>query len=97
MIAYYMRSSSVTKPILEVTKVSESPFDVLDEDVVSALKEKFPNVTKVHLAKNVTSNGMNYKNVMQLAHGSTGRLPISKSFRCTNQAAFYCVWAVCMV
>lgn len=58
-----------------MTKVSELPVDVLNKDVVSALRENFPNVTTVHLARNVTSNGINYRNGMLLAHALTGGYP----------------------
>ena len=51
------------------------PVDVLNEEVALSIKRKYPDVTEVNLAKNVSSNGLNYRNGMIVAHGSTGGLP----------------------
>lgn len=75
MVGYYMYSSSLKKSSLEVTSVSTVPVDVLNEEVALSIKRKYPDVTEVNLAKNVSSNGLNYRNGMIVAHGSTGGLP----------------------
>lgn len=53
MLAYHTHFSSLKKSSLEVTEVSIMPVDVLDEGVVSALRQRYPYVTEVHMAKNV--------------------------------------------
>ncbi len=59
MIAYQIHSCSLKKSTLEVTSVSTLPVDVLKE-VVTVLRLKYPGINEVHLAKNVTNNGINY-------------------------------------
>jgi hypothetical protein len=60
---------------LVVSKVSTLPVDVLNKEVGASLKQKYPNISEVHLAKNVTSRGINYRVGMLIAHGSAGGLP----------------------
>ena len=75
MIAYHLHSPSLKKSTLVVTKVSTLPVDVLNKEVGASLKQKYPNISEVHLAKNVTSRGINYRVGMLIAHGSAGGLP----------------------
>ncbi|XP_034087444.1 uncharacterized protein LOC117556249 isoform X1 [Gymnodraco acuticeps] len=75
MLAYHTHSSSVKKSSLEVTHVSILPVDVLNEGVVSTLKQSFPDVTEVHMANNVSSLGIRYCEGMIIVHGSADGLP----------------------
>ncbi len=75
MIAYQIHSCSLKKSTLEVTSVSTLPVDVLNKDVVTVLRQKYPGINEVHLAKNVTNNGINYRTGMLISFGSAGGLP----------------------
>ena len=75
IIAYHLHSPSLKKSTLVVSKVSTLPVDVLNKEVGASLKQKYPNISEVHLAKNVTSRGINYRVGMLIAHGSAGGLP----------------------
>lgn len=74
MLAYNIHSS-LKKTSLEVTKVSVMPVDILNEAVVSAMKQRFPDVSQVHMAKNVTCSGIHYSEGMLIVHGSEEGLP----------------------
>lgn len=63
------------KPLLEVSNVSTLSVDVLKEDIAQAIRLKHPTLDNVCLAKNVTSNGFNYRTGMILAHGSLAGIP----------------------
>lgn len=60
---------------MQVRNVSIVPVDVLNEEVVLALRQKYPDISQVNLTKNVTTRGITYRNVMVLACGSTGGMP----------------------
>lgn len=75
MIAYYTKSSNHKKSSLEVTNVSVMPVDVLNEKVVFALKERYPDISEVSLAKKVSCNGIHYSEGMLIIHGSVNGLP----------------------
>lgn len=64
-----------SKPSLEVTNISALPLDVLNDDIVLAVKQKHPHMDTVNLAKNVSYNGFNYRIGMVVAHGSLAGLP----------------------
>lgn len=49
--------------------------DVLKQEIAQTIEQKFPGTTEVHLAKCVSSKGVNYRNGMIVAHGSTSGLP----------------------
>lgn len=71
LISYHLHSSSPVASNLEVTNVSTVPIDVLNEEVGVALRQKYPDITQVHLTKNVTTRGINYRNGMMVACDST--------------------------
>lgn len=75
MLAYHTHSSSLKKSSLEVMDVSIMPVDVLNEGVVSTLKQRYPDVTEVHMAKNVSCSGIRYSEGMLIVHGSVDGLP----------------------
>ena len=75
LISYHLHSSSLSASNVEVTNVSIVPVDVLNEEVVLALRLKYPDISQVNLKKNVTTKGINYRNGMFLACGSTAGMP----------------------
>lgn len=75
LISYHLHSSSFSASNLEVTKISTVPIDVLNEEVVVALKQKYPDISQVNLSKNVTAGGINYKNGMFVVCDSTAGMP----------------------
>lgn len=74
MISYHLKSSH-EKGTLEVSTASPVPLDVLQTEVAQMIKDKYPNVSEVHIAKSVSSKGMNFRNGMILAHDTTSGLP----------------------
>lgn len=75
MLAYHTHSWSLKKSSLDVTDVSIMPVDVLNESVRCTLKQRYPNVTQVHMAKNVSCSGIHYTEGMLIVHGSVDGLP----------------------
>ena len=75
MVAYNMLCPDDEKSALEVEQVSKVPIDILNEDVVNTITQKYPKITAVNLAQIVTVNGINYKKGMIVVHGSCGSLP----------------------
>lgn len=75
LISYHLHSSSLSTSNVQVRNVSIVPVDVLNEEVVLALRQKYPDISQVNLTKNVTTRGITYRNVMVLACGSTGGMP----------------------
>lgn len=65
----------LSKPSLEVADVSSLPLDVINEDITQAVKQKYPHVDTVDLAKHVYYSGFNYRIGMVVAHGSLAGLP----------------------
>lgn len=51
------------------------PVDVLNEGEVSTLKQRYPDVTEVHMAKNVSCSGIRYSEGMLIVHASVDGLP----------------------
>ncbi|KAK0151230.1 hypothetical protein N1851_007633 [Merluccius polli] len=74
MISYHMRASSFEKPVLEMTSVSVS-VDVLKDEIVEDIKQRFPGTREVHLTRSVSTKGVSFKKYMIIAHGSTSGLP----------------------
>ena len=60
---------------MEVENVSIVPVDVLNEEVVLALSQKYRGISQVNLTKNCTTRGINCRNGMILACGSTAGMP----------------------
>lgn len=75
MISYHLRSSSFEKTAFEITNVSTVPVDVLKQEMAQTIEQKFPGTTEVHLMKCVSSKGVQFRNGMIVAHGSTSGLP----------------------
>lgn len=75
MISYHLRSSSFGKTALETTNVSTVPLDVLKQEIAHAIEQKFPGTTEVHCTKCVSNKGVQFRNGMIVAHGSTSGLP----------------------
>ncbi|XP_070410625.1 uncharacterized protein [Nothobranchius furzeri] len=75
LISYHLHSSSPSTSHLEVTNVSTVSIDVLNEEVVVALRHKYPDIVQVNLTKNVTSRGINYRNGMMVVCDSTAGMP----------------------
>lgn len=75
MIGHSMFSSSCEKNSLEVTKVSTVPLDVLKEEVAVSLHHKYPDLTVVNLAQNVSADCINFRSGMIIVHGFVGGLP----------------------
>ncbi len=74
MLAYHTHSSILKRSSLEVTDISLVPVDVLNEGVVSVLKQRYPDMTDVHLAKTVSCDGIQYSEGMHIVHGSADGL-----------------------
>lgn len=51
------------------------PVDVLNERLMCTLKQRYSNVTQVHMAKNVSCSGIHYTEGMLIVHGSVDGLP----------------------
>lgn len=49
MISYHLHSSSLSASNVEVTNVFIVPVDVLNEEVVLALRQKYPDISQVNL------------------------------------------------
>ncbi len=75
MVGYNMLMPDRETLFLEVANILKVPIDVLNEDVVNTLTQKYPEVTAVNLAHSVTINGNTYKKGMTVVHGSCGGLP----------------------
>ena len=63
------------KSYLDVCQISKVPIDVLYEDVVKTVTQRYPDITTVDLAHSVTVNSIKYKTGMVVVHGSCGSLP----------------------
>lgn len=55
--------------------MSTVPVAVLKQEMAQTIEQKFPGTTEVHLTKCVSSKGVQLKNGMMVAHGSTSGLP----------------------
>lgn len=75
LISYHLHSSSLSISNLEVTNISTIPIDVLNEEIVVALRQKYPDISQVNLAKNVKTKGINYRNGMLVVCDSTAGVP----------------------
>lgn len=56
--------------------MSTVPVDVLTEEVACAIRAKYTNTRKMHLANNASINGIAYSKVMVVARGSVGGLAL---------------------
>ena len=74
-ISYHIHSYSLRTLNLEVANISTIQVDVLSKEIVLALRQKYPGISKVNLTKNVTTRGINYRNGMVVACGSTAGMP----------------------
>lgn len=75
MLAYHTHSPTLKNSSLEVTDVSFMPVDVLNEGVVSQLKQRYPDLSAIHMTKSVSFSGIHYSEGMLVAHGSVDGLP----------------------
>lgn len=75
MVAYNMQCSDNEKSYLDVSQVSKVLIDLLHEDFVKTVTQKYPDITTVDLAQSVTVNRIKYKTGTILVHGSCGCLP----------------------
>ena len=75
MIAFHLNSPSYGKSSLDVSSVSTVPVDVLQEDIVQAVRSKYPSTSEMHLANNASSSGIAYSKGMIVAHGSASGMP----------------------
>lgn len=75
MISYYLRPCSLQKPDFETHDVTTVSVDVLTQAAVERIKLKYPSVSEVHLTKSVISKGVEFRNGMIVAQGSTSGLP----------------------
>ncbi|TKS64894.1 hypothetical protein D9C73_027686 [Collichthys lucidus] len=73
-IASDLHSSDHRTPLL-VTSVSSVPIDVLQSNIATAIKQRLPDETDVHITKSVSYNGMNYNKGMIVVHGQLFGLP----------------------
>lgn len=74
VIAHHLHMSDEKKQLV-VTNVSSVPIDVLQSDIATAFNQRLPDETDVHIAKNVSYNGMNYSKGMIVIHGESFGLP----------------------
>lgn len=74
VIAYHINASHLTST-LEITNVSTLPVDVLNKEVVTSLRQKYPKINKGTSSQNATIKGMSYRIGMLIPYGSTGGLP----------------------
>lgn len=70
-----MRSSSFEKTAQEITNVSTVHVDVLKQEIAQAIEQNFPGTTEVHLTKCASNKGVNFRDGIIVAHGSTSGLP----------------------
>lgn len=52
-MAHYIYTCSFRRPPVEVSHVTTLPVDLLKDDIVTAVKQKYPDLEHVCLAKNV--------------------------------------------
>lgn len=76
MMAYHLECANIEKSSMSVSDVSTVPVGILNQDVVNSLKQTYPDVTCIHLAKNVSVDGVNYRNGMIVVRGLSGSLPV---------------------
>lgn len=62
MISYHLKSTQ-EKHTLELSTASTVPLDVLQTEVAQMIKDKYPNVSEVHLARSVSNKGLNFRSV----------------------------------
>ncbi len=75
MISYYMRPCSLQKPDFEAHDISTVSVDVLNQAAAEKIKLRYPSASEVHLTNSVISKGVEFKNGMVVAQGSTSGLP----------------------
>lgn len=67
MLAYHTHFSNLKKSPFKLTNVSIMPVYVFSERGVSTLKQRYPDVTEVHIAKNVSCSVIHYSEGMLVA------------------------------
>lgn len=75
MVGYNLHIPIPEKTTLQVTHVSAISVEVMKEDVVRCLNCRYPGITTVSVAQNVSYDGIMYRNGMIIAHGSLCGLP----------------------
>lgn len=75
LMAHHQHTWSSPKSLLEVSKISSLPIDVLKEDIAFVLKQRNPDLDVICFAKMATYRGLDYRDGMILAHGSLAGLP----------------------
>lgn len=73
MISYHLKTTE--KRTLDVSDASAVSLDVLRTEVAQVIKEKYPDILEVHIAKSVSCRGLTYRNGMILVHETTSGLP----------------------
>lgn len=76
MMVYHLECATAKKSSINVSHVSTVSVGILNQDVVYVLKETYPDVTYVHLARNVSVDGINYRNGMIIVCDLSGSFPI---------------------
>lgn len=75
MLGYNHHIPSPEKNTLQVTRISAITVEVMKENVVHCLNSRYPGMTTVNVAQNVSCDGIMYRNGMIIAHGSLCGLP----------------------
>lgn len=74
MIGYQL-TSSLEKSELEMSSGSAVPVDILKDEIALVVRQRYPNLSEIHITKNVWSKGINYRTGIIVVHGSEGGLP----------------------
>lgn len=75
LLAYYLKSSSIFKPALEVTNVESVSLDILEFSIKTAIQRKYNTVEIVRLASTACLHGTTYSEGMFVSFGQTSELP----------------------
>ncbi len=75
MIAYHLHSSTPRKPGFEVSGASRVPLEVLKDEVSLPIRQMYPNITEVNLAKSADCKGICYRTGMIVICEFTDGLP----------------------
>lgn len=75
MLGYNHHIPSPEKNILQVTRISAITVEVMNENVVHCLNSRYPGMTTVNVALNVSCDGIMYRKGMIIVHGSLCGLP----------------------
>lgn len=69
-----MRPCSLQKPDFEAHDISTVSVDVLNQAAAEKIKLRYPSASEVHLTNSVISKGVEFRNGMVVAQGSTSGL-----------------------